>query len=145
MKQKYITAFVDMAERFGQTSEATRLKVGALIVKDGAIISCGVNGTPTGYHTNLCEGADGKTLGVVRHAEVNALNKLRRSSGTSSGASMFCSHACCLPCAIELVDAGVSKFYYKHEYRDDAGLKYLEANGVQVEWINEDSALDYSD
>lgn len=133
MKNKYITAFVDMAERFGQTSEATRLKVGALIVKDGAIISCGVNGTPTGYHTNLCEDADGKTSGVVRHAEVAALNKLRRSNNTSSGATLFCSHSCCLNCAVEIVDAGIESFYYKYEYRDASGLDYLRNSGVDVQ------------
>lgn len=48
MKKKYIDAFMDMACRFGQTSEATRLKVGALIVKNDSVISLGVNGTYKG-------------------------------------------------------------------------------------------------
>lgn len=138
MKPKYLHAYLDMAERFGQTSEATRLKVGALIIKDDTIIAQGVNGTPRGWLTNLCEDADGSTNSVVRHAEINALNKLRRSNNTSSGASMFCSHACCLPCAIELVDAGIKEFYFKHEYRDMSGLAYLESKGVKVQWLNED-------
>jgi dCMP deaminase len=138
MKTKYLHAYLDMAERFGQTSEATRLKVGALIVKDDTIISCGVNGTPRGWLTNLCEDADGSTNSVVRHAEVNALNKLRRSNGSSSGASMFCSHLCCLGCAIEIVDSGIKEFYYKHEYRDLSGLEYLESKGVKVEWLGEE-------
>jgi dCMP deaminase len=124
-----------MAERFGQTSEAERLKVGALIVKDNAIISCGVNGTPHGWATNICEDTNGTTSSVVRHAEVNALNKLRRSNSTSSGATMFCSHSCCLGCAIEVVDAGIKEFYFKHEYRDSSGLEYLESKGVKVEWL----------
>jgi dCMP deaminase len=141
MKQKYKLAYLDMAERFGQTSEAERLKVGALIVKDDAIISCGVNGTPRGWRTNLCEESDGKTSDVVRHAEVNALNKLRRSNGSSSGASMFCSHSCCLGCAIEVVDAGIKEFYFKHEYRDSSGLEYLESKGVKVEWLCDTSDL----
>lgn len=121
-----------MAERFGQTSEATRLKVGTIIVKDDAIISVGVNGTPRGWLTNLCEDPNGKTSAVVRHSEINALNKLRRSSSTSSGATMFCSHSCCLGCAIDLVDAGIEKFYYRHDYRDTFGLGYLRTKGLTV-------------
>ena len=106
LKDKYLQAYLDIAERFGQTSESTRLKVGAVIVKDDAIISIGVNGTPVNWYTNICEDADGQTSAVVRHAEINALNKLRRSNNTSSGATMFCSHSCCLACSIDIVDAG---------------------------------------
>jgi deoxycytidylate deaminase len=39
VKEKYQLAFMDMAERFAQTSEAVRLKVAALIVKNDSIIS----------------------------------------------------------------------------------------------------------
>ena len=39
MKDKYKQAFMCMAEIFAQTSEAQRLKVGGLIVKDDKIIS----------------------------------------------------------------------------------------------------------
>jgi dCMP deaminase len=132
LKDKYLQAYLDMAERFGQTSEATRLKVGAVIVKDGGIISEGCNGTPKGYHTNICEDSDGKTSVVTRHAEVNSLNKLRRSNSTSSGATMFCSHSCCLACSIDIVDAGIEAFYYRHDYRDTSGLEYLRTKGLTV-------------
>ena len=55
MKQKYLEAYMDMAVRFAQTSEATRLKVCAMIIKNHSIISIGINGTPTGWHTNVCQ------------------------------------------------------------------------------------------
>ena len=54
MKQKFIDAFMDVAERFSQLSSATRLKVGAIVVKDERIISIGYNGMPSGW-TNECE------------------------------------------------------------------------------------------
>ena len=53
MKDKYKQAFMCMAEIFAQTSEAQRLKVGCLIVKDDKIISQSVNGTVKGWHTNI--------------------------------------------------------------------------------------------
>ena len=41
MEDKYKYAFMEMATVFAQTSEANRLKVAALIVKDEKVISLG--------------------------------------------------------------------------------------------------------
>ena len=49
MKQKWIDAFMDTAERFAQLSSAKRLHVGAVVVKDNRIISIGYNGMPSGW------------------------------------------------------------------------------------------------
>ena len=58
MKQKYKAALLDMAERFGETSYATRLKVGALLFKNDSIIALGTNGQPPkwSYHANTWHG-----------------------------------------------------------------------------------------
>ena len=34
VKQKYLSAFMDMLDRFAQTSEAERLKVAAVLIKN---------------------------------------------------------------------------------------------------------------
>ena len=135
MKLKYKLAFMDMAERFGQTSTAERLKVGALIYKNNSIISLGVNGQPPGWETEQCEGEDGQTLVTVRHAESAALEKLYLSTETSAGAEMFISHSPCLNCSLKIVAAKIKKVYYRHEYRDSSGIEYLIKNGVEVEKI----------
>jgi dCMP deaminase len=57
LKQKWIDAFMDTAERFAQLSSAKRLQVGAVVVKDNRIISIGYNGMPAGW-TNDCEDGD---------------------------------------------------------------------------------------
>lgn len=54
MKQKFIDAYMDVAERFAQLSSAKRLQVGAIVVKNDRIISIGYNGMPTGWD-NCCE------------------------------------------------------------------------------------------
>ncbi len=54
MKDKFIHAFMDVAERFSKLSSAKRLQVGAIIVKDDRIISIGYNGMPSGWDNN-CE------------------------------------------------------------------------------------------
>lgn len=135
MKHKYKLALLDMAERFGQTSTAQRLKVGALLFKNDSIISLGVNGQPPGWHTEVCEDDDGNTLPTVRHAEVAALEKLFSSTETSVGAEMFVSHSPCLPCAIKMVTAGITAVYYRHDYRNKDGIDHLEERGVKVHKI----------
>ena len=136
MKDKYKLALMDMAVRFGETSEATRLKVGALLYKNDNIISLGVNGTRSGWLTNLCEDLNGHTTTEVRHAEIAALDKLRKSHETSQGSVLFCSHECCLNCAVELVDAGIIGVYFRHKYRSSEGTDYLKKNGLFVQELN---------
>lgn len=108
-----------------------------MLLKDGNPIAWGVNGTRSGWHTNVCEDSDGNTTTAVRHAEIAALDKLRRSSETSVGATLFVSHSCCLPCAVELVDAGVSKVVFRHWYRSKDGIQYLIDHGIAVEHYEE--------
>ena len=52
--EKYDKKYLKMAEIWATNSHAVRSKVGALIVKDGMIISDGYNGTPHGFD-NCCE------------------------------------------------------------------------------------------
>ena len=129
---------MDMTCRFGETSESTRLKVGAMLMKDGNPIAWGVNGTRAGWHTNVCEDSEGNTTKDVRHAEIAALDKFRRSSETSVGATLFVSHSCCLPCAVEIVEAGVVEVVFRHHYRDTKGLAYLQRKGIHITHMKRD-------
>ena len=54
MKQKFISLYMDWAERCSKLSHAMRLQVGAVIVKDDSVISYGYNGMPAGRDNN-CE------------------------------------------------------------------------------------------
>jgi dCMP deaminase len=138
VKHKYKIAMLDMAERFGHTSYAKRLQVGALLFKNDSIISLGTNGQPPGWPSEVCEDEGGHTLPTVRHAEDACLQKLWNSHETAEGGIMFISHAPCLACAIKLVTAGVSEVVYRHDYRSAEGLEYLESKGVKVEQFKED-------
>ena len=64
MKLKYKQAFMRMALEFAKTSEAKRLKVCCLIVKNDQIISIGINGTIAGWDTNQCEDENRGFYGV---------------------------------------------------------------------------------
>ena len=116
MKQKWIDAFMDTAERFAQLSSAKRQQVGAVVVKDNRIISIGYNGMPSGW-TNECEemihGEDdtvySRTKDEVIHAEANAIIKLAKSGDRGDGADLFCTHAPCIHCAKLIYGAGIKK------------------------------------
>lgn len=139
MKQKFVDAFMDVAERFAQLSSAIRLHVGAIIVKDDRIISIGYNGMPSGWD-NKCEfwiedgdnGSGWKSKPEVLHAETNAIAKLARSSESGAGATLFVTHQPCLDCAKLVYQAGIDTVYYRHQYRDSAGVEFLNKAGVKV-------------
>ena len=149
MKQKWIDAFMDTAERFAQLSYAKRLKVGAVVVKDQRIISIGYNGTPAGW-SNECEkrvytlsgvteylDEDGssyrlETKDEVIHAEANAIAKLARDGESGSGATLFTTHAPCVQCAKMIYGAGINTVYYRNSYRDTDGIDFLNKCNIEV-------------
>jgi dCMP deaminase len=139
MKQKWVDAFMDTAERFAQLSSAIRLKVGAVVVKDNRIISIGYNGMPSGW-SNECENtiqhSDDTVTTVTKdeviHAEANAIIKLARDGESGNGASLFCTHAPCIHCAKLIHGAGIKTVYYRESYRDTLGLDFLEHCNIEV-------------
>lgn len=131
MKSKHAKAYMECAEAFARCSVGERLKVGAVIVKNNRIISCGYNALPEHLDGPL-EDENGTTKPQVRHAEKNALLGLVRSNESSVGATLFCTHACCEFCAIDVVDAGITAVYYQSDYRSREGLQYLIRHGVIV-------------
>ena len=124
-----------IADLTSKLSYAKRLHVGAVIVKGNQIIGTGYNGMPTGWENN-CELTleDGtlKTKPEVLHAESNAIAKVSRSTESSEGATLFCTHAPCIDCAKLIYQAGISTVYYRDQYRDDSGLKFLSQGNINV-------------
>jgi dCMP deaminase len=135
MKPEYISLYMDIAERISQMSRAKRLQVGSVIVKENTILSYGWNGMPAGW-PNTCEviQEDGslKTKPEVLHSEMNALMKVAQSTESSSGATLFCTHAPCIDCAKAIFQAGITTVYYKEAYRDESGLRFLIQGGINV-------------
>ena len=73
-----------------------------------------------------------KTKPEVLHAESNAIAKLAKSSNSGSGSTIFVTHSPCLECAKLIHQSGIGRVYYGENYRDDAGVKFLELSGVKV-------------
>ena len=139
MKDKLVTAYIKTAETFAELSHARRLHVGAIVVKDDRIISIGYNGMPAGWDNN-CEDELHQPIGRVNlvtkpevlHAETNAIAKLAKSNESGMGAAMFITHAPCFDCAKLIFQSGITKVWYKTDYRDDSGVKFLAKSGIEV-------------
>jgi dCMP deaminase len=132
MKQEMKDAYMQVAHVFASLSKAQRLKVGAIAVKDGRILSIGYNGTPPGFD-NTCEDENGKTKIEVLHAEANCIAKLAKCTESSEGAVFFVTHSPCVECAKQMYTAGIKEVYYDEMYRDAAGITLLQKLGVNVQ------------
>lgn len=144
MKQKYIDLYADLSSRIAQLSTATRLQVGAVIVKDHRILSYGYNGTPPGFD-NECEfWSDGQTVTKpeVIHAEMNALMKMARHGDSCKDADMFITHAPCIECAKHILQSGIRAVYFSNVYRSLTGLTLLNAGKVPTHQILRPPAAD---
>jgi dCMP deaminase len=126
-----------MAYIWSSLSKAQRKKVGCLIVKDGAIISDGFNGTPQGFD-NSCEreGEGGLvTKDEVLHAESNAITKLARGTQSSEGATMYITITPCMDCAKLIIQSGIRKVVFRESYRSIEGLMLLKQAGIEIEQV----------
>ena len=137
MKQKKLdTVFINIAKEISTLSHCVRAKVGAVLVKNGNIISMGYNGMPTGLD-NCCEEVlpDNKLLtkSEVLHAESNAILKAAKMGLSTEGSTMYCTLSPCKDCAKLVIQAGVKKVVYLDLFsRDNGSVEFLN-NFILVE------------
>lgn len=127
-------AYLKMAHIWASLSKAKRKKVGCLIVKDGAIISDGYNGTPKGFD-NSCEFYEDDLLVTkpeVLHAESNAITKLAKSTQSSDGATMYTTLSPCLECSKLIIQSGISKLVYSEYYNNKEGLNLILKSNIDI-------------
>ncbi len=128
---------MDIAGRVALMSAARRAKVGAVLTKSNNIISYGWNGTPAGDDNN-CENEqpDGTliTKPEVLHAESNMLSKLTAEGGAgAAGSTLYVTLSPCFECSKLIKQAKITRVVYRDQYRDSAGIDFLQKRGVIVE------------
>lgn len=126
---------LEAAKLYATLSYAKRLKVGAVLLRDGHIVSNGRNGTPTGMD-NTCEDENGNTLPTVIHAESNVILFAAKYGVSTNQCIMIITHSPCFECSKLIVQSGIKKVYYETEYRLTEGLDFLRECGVEVEKLD---------
>ena len=131
MKQlKLDEVFINIAKEIGSLSHCTRSKVGAVLVKDGNVISFGYNGTPAGMD-NGCE-ENNVTKDEVIHAEMNSILKAAKSGNSVEGSTLYLTLSPCKECSKLILQSGVKKVVYLNTYRNLEGIQFL-SQFIEVE------------
>lgn len=147
MANKYDKLFMKIAGDLAEMSHCCRVQVGAVIVREGRIISTGWNGTPPGHQN--CDDYFAAKHGVPPHAvdselhsefteyevhaETNALLFAARHGMKVDGATIYTTTSPCLDCGKAIITAGIKRVVFKELYdRDQRSLAFMEENGVEV-------------
>ena len=121
--------FMKIAEIVSQRGTCSRLKVGAVLVKDNRIIATGYNGAPSGkphcnhVSQNTFEGINIESENVVKHceialhAEISVLLMCARHGTSTDNTIIYITHSPCGNCIKALVQAGVKEVFFKEAYK----------------------------
>jgi dCMP deaminase len=121
--------YMRMAEELAKRSTCLRLQVGTVLT-DGElenVVAIGYNGNARGF-ANRCDSSTPGKCGCI-HSEMNALVK---APGRLHDKVAFVTASPCVMCAKLMIQAGVTHFFYRDQYRDPEGIHVLRQGGVTV-------------
>lgn len=119
-----------MAETVAMRGTCERLQVGAVIARDGRSISTGYNGNVA--NVAHCRHIDDTPCSTAMHAEANAIAYAARNGVATSDALLYTTHMPCFDCARLIINAGIRAVFYFVPYRNQEGLRLLNAAGVDT-------------
>lgn len=122
---------MNMAKETAEMSYANKLRVGAILVRDGRSIVNGYNGMPTGFD-NVCEDENGETLDEVIHAEVNVIGYAASQGIATKDCIMVITHVPCFRCAKVILAAKIKEVIYEEEFQQTDSLGFLTKAGIKV-------------
>ncbi len=137
--------FINIAHEIASASKCVSKQVGAVIVKDGRILSTGYNGTPTGYINCSKYWNDkytkehhewSKTYEI--HAEMNAIIWAARKGISIEDATIYVTLEPCSDCSKNLIASGIKRIVYDRPYEhtnSDIVTKFIKENSVIIEQI----------
>jgi len=128
--------YLKVADLVAQQSYAADRKVGALIVKDGNIISFSYNGTPPSTDNDT-------QTNTVLHAEAQAIAKVARSTNSTLNSTLYCTLSPCIDCAKLIYSVGIKRVVYKDNYKNDLGVKFLKSMLININSLP--SNVEYAD
>jgi dCMP deaminase len=135
--------FINIAKEIASASNCVSKKVGAVIVKDGRILSTGYNGTPAGF-VNCSDYWDKKHTPQHHqwshtyeiHAEMNAIIWAAREGIKIDGATIYVTLEPCDQCSKNLIASGIKRIVYENSYeytQTNVVAKFLKDNNVSIE------------
>jgi len=143
--------FMDIAYLVSERSTCMRRKVGAVVVKDRAILATGYNGAPAGiphcsetgclrHQLNVPSGEKHELCRGL-HAEQNAIIQAAVHGTSIIGATLYCTNHPCSICAKMLINAKIQKIYYQNGYQDDLSKALFDSTNIQIVQIKGKNSL----
>ncbi len=125
-------------KKLAKASRAQLGGVACFVVKNGAIISSGINYNPTGEPMEQL--VDGKLVSrpEVIHAEVAALRAAAANSVDLKDATILLTMSPCIKCAREIAKTDISEVTYLYEWWDKAALDIVRGAGIKVKQLKEE-------
>ena len=112
--------FMVMAQAASGRATCKRRKVGAVLVRDGHIVSTGYNGSPEGLEHCLevgCEMEGGHCVRCV-HAEANAIIQAGVMGASTADTTMYTTASPCRYCMGLIINARIKRVVYCEQYKD---------------------------
>lgn len=132
---------MEIARIVAKRSTCRRLNVGAVIAREGRVVSTGYSGAPSGLphcSPETCS-LDHPCTRTI-HAEMGAITFAAREGLRLMGCTLYCTHAPCLDCAKAIINTGIKRIVYETPYRKTEGIELLRSIGIIVEQWQEESA-----
>lgn len=127
-------ALMECAMVWQKRSTCLRLRVGAIVAREGRVLVTGYNGAPTGQehcHPKVC-GTENPCTRTV-HAEANCIAFAAKYGIALAGGELYTTDSPCKNCAELIANAGIIRVVYLRPYRDLAPMDLLQSCGVRVE------------
>lgn len=126
--------FMGIAHQAATRSTCERKHVGAVIVRDRAVLSTGYNGSLRGLpHCDEggCVMEDGHCITTV-HAEANAILQAAKNGVSVDGAELYTTASPCWNCFKLIANAGIGRIYFGEFYRDQRSVETAKAIGIEL-------------
>lgn len=118
------------AKLWAERGTCNRLQVGAIVSRNGRILSSGYNGNPSGI--KHCMHLVDTPCKTAVHAEANAIVAAAKHGISVDKATIWTTHCPCLACASLIINSGIDDVVYELDYRDRSGVELLIDAGVAV-------------
>ena len=138
--------FLTITRQVAERSTCTRAKVGAVIVREKNILATGYNGSPAGlphctdvgclvYTSRTPSGEAEENCFRTIHAEINAIAQAAKNGASIRDADIYITHTPCIHCLKVLINTGIRRIFYEHDYKTHTLADILRHTGVHLERV----------
>jgi len=147
--------YLEVLEAVRKRSTCDRGKSGAIIVREGRVITTGYVGAPTGCghcdevgHLIEYRGLDERKMRkhCIRtvHAELNAILQAAYFGVSIKYGTMYCTMVPCFPCGQAIVNVRIARVIAVHPYQaQERTVELFEHCGVELAILKPDSPVSY--